>query len=308
MDNEKKQDMNSVSAQQYYYPPMIYPQDDEINLLDIWRILAKRKKLIIIISLLVTLGGSAYAISKPDIYAYSTAIQIGSSFVDGKEEPVENAKNAQSKVKEVYIASVLSDYYSDKFGQAKNIKIDVSLPKDSEVLIIRSNSPEQQGQIYQQLITRISAKLVESHREKINEFRAELSEQILNAKKRLELIEVREKELNKRIEGFDKAFKASPIDNSGTTALVMTELFQQQYQISSEKYALQSQIVNKLSRLNLIQDTKLLYPVTKSSEPVGFDKKIMIAAFALAGLMLGVFISLVRDFVEKTKSQLATGN
>lgn len=254
------------------------------------------------------MGGSAYAILKPDIYAYSTAIQIGSFFVDGKEESVDEAKNAESIVKEVYIASVLSDFYRESPGQAKNIKIDVSLPKDSEVLIIRSRCPEQQGQIYQQLIAKISAKLVENHSEKIKEFRSVLSGQIANAKKRLELLEANEKELNKRIEGFDKTFRASPLDNSGTTALVMTELFGQQQRISVEKYTLQSQIADKVPQLNLIQDTKLLYPVTKSSEPVSVDKKLIIIASALAGLVLGIIIALVWDFVEKTKDQLATEN
>lgn len=39
MNNEKKQDMGLAAAPQYYYPP--YPQADEINLLDIWCVLAK---------------------------------------------------------------------------------------------------------------------------------------------------------------------------------------------------------------------------------------------------------------------------
>lgn len=308
MNNENKQDMNPVSAPQYVYPPMAYPQGDEINLLDIWRILAKRKKMVIVISLLITLAGSAYAILKPEIYAYTTAIQIGSVFANGKEEPVDEVKNAESKIKEVYIASVLSDFYRENPGQAKNIKINASVPKDSEILIISGKCSEIQAPIYQELINKVSAKLVKNHNEKIKESRSQLSEQIANAKKRLELLENNEKELNKRIESFDKTFKAAPIDNSSVTVLVITTLSNQKRQISIDKLSLQSEITEKESELSLIQDSKLLYPVTKSIEPVSFDKKIMVIAFALAGFILGVFVALAWDFFEKVKGQLTAAD
>lgn len=303
MNNEKKQDMGLAAAPQYYYPP--YPQADEINLLDIWRILAKRKKLIIAISLLITLAGSAYALLKPETYTYSTAIQIGS--MSGK--PVDEIKNVESKVKEAYIAAVLNDFYRDNPNHPKNIKIDVSVPKGSEILIVGSKCPDKQAQLCQQLINKISAKLGADHGEKIKMFRDALSEQIVNAKKRLELLEDNEKALNKRMEGFDKTgLQDSSNYNSGTVALVMIELSQQQLQISSEKFNLQSQLVNNVSQMNLIQDTKLLNPVTKSIDTMGLGKILLIISFAFIGLFLGVLMALVWDFIEKMKGQLVTVN
>lgn len=306
MNNEDKKDMKPVSAPQYVYPPMMYPQGDEINLLDIWRILVKRKKLIVAICLLITLIGSAYAILKPTIYIYSMAVEIGSISVGGKETPVDEINNAASKVKELYVNSVLSDFYRDNPNEEKDLIFDVSVPKNSEILMIGSKCSEEQAPLYCQLINKISTKLVDDHSEKIKEFRAVLSEQIGNAKNRLALLEDNEKQIIQRIEGFDKAFKASPIDNSGTTALVMTELSSQQQQISSEKFSLQAQITDKESDLKLTHDTRLLYPVEKSIEPVGLDTKMMISAFVFVGLVLGIFIALTWDFIEKMKSQLST--
>lgn len=302
--NENKQHMSPVSAPQYGHPtPFDHPQDDEINLLDIWCILAKRKNLILGISLLVTLIGSSYAILKPEIYAYSTAIEIGSFFSDGKEVPVDEAKNAASKVKEIYVNAVLNDFYRENPEQGKNIKINVSVAKDSEILMIDSQCSEEQAPLYTQLINKIGIKLIDSHSDTIKKTRTVLLEQIGIAKNRLGLLADNEKELSKRIEGFDKAIKASQIDNSGTTALVMTELSQQQQQISGEKFSLLSQITGIESELNLIQDTKLLFPVEKSIEPVGIETKLIIVASALAGLILGVFTALMWDFIEKVKSQ-----
>ncbi|MEQ1485978.1 Wzz/FepE/Etk N-terminal domain-containing protein [Methyloglobulus sp.] len=308
MNNEDKKDMKSVSAPQYVYPPMMYPQGDEINLLDIWRILVKRKKLIVAICLLITLMGSAYAILKPTIYVYSTAVEIGSTSMGGKEAPVDDINNAASKLKELYVNSVLSDFYRDNPNEKKDLLIDVSVPKNSEILMIGSKCSEEEAPLYRQLINKISAKLVADHSEKIKEFRAVLFERIGNAKNRLALLEDNEKQIAQRIEGFDKAFKVSPIDNSGTTALVMTELSSQQHQISGEKFSLLAQITDKESDLKLTHDTRLLYPVEKSIEPVGLDTKMMISAFVFAGLVLGVFIALAWDFIEKMKSQLSTEN
>ncbi|NOS74939.1 MAG: hypothetical protein HOP36_10490 [Methyloglobulus sp.] len=300
--------MKPVIAQQYVYPPMMYPQGDEINLLDIWRILVKRKKLIVVTCLLITLMGSAYAILKPTIYVYSTAVEIGSTSMGGKEAPVDDINNAASKLKELYVNSVLSDFYRDNPNEKKDLLINVSVPKNSEILMIGSKCSEEEAPLYRQLINKISAKLVADHSEKIKEFRAVLFERIGNAKNRLALLEDNEKQIAQRIEGFDKAFKVSPIDNSGTTALVMTELSSQQHQISGEKFSLLAQITDKESDLKLTHDTRLLYPVEKSIEPVGLDTKMLISAFVFAGLFLGIFIALTWDFIEKMKNQLSTEN
>ena len=308
MNSEDKKDMKPVSVPQYVYPPMMYPQGDEINLLDIWRILVKRKKLIVAICLLITLMGSAYTVLRPTLYVYSTAVQIGSISMGGKEAPVDEINNAASKVKELYVNSVLSDFYRDNPNVEKDFQIDVSVPKNIEILMIGSKCSEEEATLYGQLINKVSAKLVDDHSEKIKEFRAVLSERIGNAKNRLALLEDNEKQIVQRIEGFDKAFKVSPIDNSGTTALVMTELSSQQQQISSEKFSLQAQITDKESDLKLTHDTRLLYPVEKSIEPVGLDTKMMISAFVFVGLILGIFIALTWDFIEKMKSQLSTEN
>lgn len=307
--NENKQHISSVSTPQYGYPtPFSRPEDDEINLLDIWCILVKKKKTIIMISLLITLASSVYAVLRPDIYSYSTAIQIGSLFVGNTEKPVDTVKNAASKLKELYIQSVLNDFYRENPGQAKNLNINVSVPKDSEILIIGSKCPEKQAPLYIQLINKISAKLIDDHNVTINKTRTILLEQINGSKNRLAFLADNEKELSKRIEGFDKTVKASRIDNSGTTALVMTELSQQQYEISREKFSLLSQIASKESELNLIQDTKLLYPVEKSIQPVGIDTKLIIVASAFVGLIFGIFTAFIWDFIEKVKNQQATAS
>jgi uncharacterized protein involved in exopolysaccharide biosynthesis len=308
MNKHEQQDINPVPAPQYYFPPMSYPQEDEINLLDIWRILVKKKLLILSIFLLITLVGSGYALIKAEVYGYSTAIQIGSFFVDGKKQLVDEVNNANTKVKEVLIASALGDFYRDHPEQAKNIKIEVTLPKESELLIISGKCSEQNAAIYQELINKISSTLIASHVEITKARRDGLINQMANLKKRLEIVDDNEKELNKRIEGFDKTMQTAPIDNSGTTTLVLTELSKQKLGINKEKFDLQFLITAKENELSLIQETKAIYPVTKSIEPVGVSKMLLIILSGFIGIILGVFMAMAWDAIEKMKGQSAAAS
>ena len=51
--------------------------EDEINLIDLWLVLAKHRKLLILIVLAVMLLGVFQALSKPTLYSYSAALQVG---------------------------------------------------------------------------------------------------------------------------------------------------------------------------------------------------------------------------------------
>ncbi len=66
--------MSQPSLPSHTPPPPYgyYPADDEINLMDLWRILMARKSLIIAITILVTLGAAAYAFLAPSVYKAET--------------------------------------------------------------------------------------------------------------------------------------------------------------------------------------------------------------------------------------------
>ncbi len=68
-------DSSSTDNQNQQFPPHPYPYcpphavlEDEISLIDLFRVLVKRKMLIIIVTVLVTLSAIGYALSIPPIY------------------------------------------------------------------------------------------------------------------------------------------------------------------------------------------------------------------------------------------------
>ncbi len=278
-----------------------HADDDEISLFEIWLILARKKKLILIICLLVTLAGSLYALTKPDVYGYSATLQLGALFADGHEISIDDIKNAESKLKEVYLPVVLNDYYNKTPASEKNIKINVSVPKESKILIISGSSTEKDASIYQDLINKTGIHLIENLNEVIKTKKKLASEQVIKITKRLQILAESEKDLNARIESFDKSFKSTPIDNSGTTALVITELNNQKLQMNREKYSLESLLLNIESDLKLSKETKFLTSVTQSIEPIGLNTKMIILLSLLFGLILAVFIALATDLIGKLK-------
>lgn len=51
-----------------YYPPMAYNAEDEISLIDLWRVLMARKWMIFWVTTLFTVGAVVYALVAPEIY------------------------------------------------------------------------------------------------------------------------------------------------------------------------------------------------------------------------------------------------
>ncbi len=285
-------------------PKKYIEQYDEATLIDAIKVLKKRKNVILALILFTTVAGSIYAFTSPEVYTYSTAIEVGALYVNGSEKPLAPVKNVASEIKELLIPSVLSQYYQDNPGQNKKMTITAAVPKDSEIIMLSSKSSEEDSAIYKQLLTTVSTKIITEQNKKVEQYKEQLTNQIINAKKRLELLSASAEETNKRIDNFQKSFKSSPIDNGGTTSLVITELFGQLQDISNEKFSLESLINNMEKDLKFTISSGVLSPVTRSLEAVSSDKKIIATGSFIVGIFLGVFVAFALDFIEKIKTEL----
>lgn len=286
----------------------IFEKEDDINLIDIYKILTRRKFLILLIVALTTLIGTLYAVLKNDIFNYTAVFQIGTLSINGTDKPLAYAKNTVSEANELVIPTVLNAYYSEHPEQEKKLSILASNPKESELVVLSAKSTEKDADLYKTLLTDVGNKLMSEQNKKSDEYKAQLSVQISNAKSRIQALLAAENEINKKIDGFQKLFKTKPIDNSGTTTLVITELFGQLQTNNREKYNLESQISNLEADLKLTSRSRYLIPVTRSLEPVNADKKIVIISSILVGLFLGVIAALTFNFVEKVKTELDSSN
>lgn len=283
-----------------------YPHEmaEELELLDIYKALVKRKKIIAVTVVLSTLFGILYAFLRPDIYTYSTAIQIGALSVNGDERALGIAKSMVSETNELITPTVLNEYYLKHPSQEKNLTITASTPKESEIIVLSAKTSDQHIAAYKELLTSTGNRLMAVQNKKIGEYKAQLTTKITNAEKRLQTLTASEHEINQRIDNFQKLFQKLPVDNSGTTTLVITELFGQLQTVSREKYSLETQVVNLVADRESTSYSLSLLPLARSMEPVNGGKNVVIIASLIGGFILGVFIALVLNFFENVKDEM----
>ena len=81
--------------------------DNEISLVDLWNTLIARWRVIAIVTLIFTLASGTYAFSKPAIYVYTTALEVGSYPVqteNGRDRrAIEPSQNVEHKLRLAYI-------------------------------------------------------------------------------------------------------------------------------------------------------------------------------------------------------------
>lgn len=163
----------------------MYRQEDEISLADLWRVLVKRKKIVFGLMLAFVVLGGAYAVLKTETYTFSTTIEIGTVINGDKENIIETAENALNKIKTAYIPFVLNQFYEKNPDNEEQYKIEASVPKGSDVLVIHSEGNSIEGPVYKELMDEVVQKLIVDHARIINLKKRNLERQIAIAENSL---------------------------------------------------------------------------------------------------------------------------
>lgn len=173
---EKKQ----MQEQQGQYMQPAYPPyyEDEISLVDLWLVLAKRKKLIAKVFVGFIFIALALAFIKKDKFEFTTTIEIGQigSVSEGKEsyQLVESITSVKAKLENSYLPSAQASYFSGD-QDASQFKISVEAPKNAQMLIVKSKGAESAAEQHKKL-----------HNNAINPLLADLNRKVLSSKQRLE--------------------------------------------------------------------------------------------------------------------------
>lgn len=119
------------------------PPEDEISLVDLWLTLLRYKRLIATITMAVFLLGVAVAVFKTDRYAYTTTIQIARV----GDQLLEPPDTLLAKLNESYIPYVLQQRLQQEPG-AMVIHVSAEIPKNSNLILIRSEGPEADADLH----------------------------------------------------------------------------------------------------------------------------------------------------------------
>jgi LPS O-antigen subunit length determinant protein (WzzB/FepE family) len=143
-----------------YYPVEVPPRDDEIRLVDLWRVLVRRKAVFFVVAGLLLAAGLGYALLAPPKYRYSALIELGWIPTPAGLKTVEGVQTALTKVNEAFLPAALADYLETQPAGTRPPKVRASIPKGSETLMLDAEGPVDKGPtlvgIQQAVIARLS--------------------------------------------------------------------------------------------------------------------------------------------------------
>ncbi len=181
MSNEKKQEGTPV----YLLPQHDFfnqAHTDEINIVDIWRTLVKRKKTIFTVFAAFVVVGVLYSLIKPEKFMYSTVILIGMQAIEKDGEvvsrmPIESIDDALNKLKSAYVPLILSQEREKNAEDYLKREINVNTPKGSNVIVLDMVCKPKHEQKCKSLLEGAAKKLIDD-----DSIIAEMARKSLNVK------------------------------------------------------------------------------------------------------------------------------
>ena len=259
-------------------------QDDEINLYNLWRVIAKRKAIIIAIFLISLLGATIYSFTAPPIYRLETyaKLYMPKDILTVKEFPT--AKDVASMIgkvdreKKAIIFSKTTDEITDA-------KIDeIRGTTDKFKITIESHNRETLPAALQELIG-----YVENTREIKNDYEkiiAEIDEKIKNVNEAVKKNDYQIKEIEKRLVSsklLPVGFNPFEINNK------IVDLKMEKYRLEQER--------QYYKPIQLLEDPFI------SKDPVKPLKSLIITIAAICSLMFGIFIVLIAEYYEGVRKK-----
>lgn len=262
--------------------------DDEISLLELWRILMKRKGLILACFLGCLAAGGAFAFLKAPVYEADVKLRIGQ--VKGNED----APPALLDVAEELSSQILAHHGEDI---AQGIKRERPFITKAGVqkggtttlqLTAEGDTPEDAARLLETVVSRISkthAAIYEDNVKPITE--------------RLKSMEEQRRALQQQYADITALVDQLKERDSVQASLVMIErgpITSAINELDVERLRLSQQMMPPQTR-----PTELIGEITAPAKPSKPKKALVLALAAVLGLMGGVMLAFVSEFVARAK-------
>lgn len=268
---------------------------DEIRLVDVWLVLARRKVVIAALVMISVALGLAYAFFTPHSYAYTTIIEIGTN---GRSELIEPLDTARAKVVDGYITQVLREHLEKTPDDAARYEIKAEVPKNSQVLILRSAGTAEKEPIYAALHDAVVTRLTLDHQRVQNVLREDLNIRL----------KMRERSLAE-LRNQAKLFEAQLTRLEGKQDLPVREMIYLTSLRLAENQRAQAEMVAHIDGIRLqlanMRETGAAVSPMRSLDPGGLGKKTTVVLSGLIGIFLGIIVALFVDLIARTHEEAA---
>ena len=158
---------------------------DEISLVDLFVVLWSRKWLIFFSFVLFVSTGLGYALLAPEVYEYSTVIEVGTTLKNvenGAPVAIEEPVSLLEKLKASYIPLAVHSFSAADDLKIAKPKITVSSPKNSRLVVLKSTGGLKNEDDYNALHQKVVDVVVNDHKQIIAAALQELSSKVEDAK------------------------------------------------------------------------------------------------------------------------------
>ena len=282
-------------------------QKHEASLVDAWRALVERKKMVFFIWVLISLVGVVAAVVMPQKYAFTTLVEVGSH---GKDL-VETAAAARARLI-AHSIHVIKKKYLDEGKSAFDIDVEL-IVKSPSMLMLESRGTAQSVQDHFALHKDILDALRREHQSISSKVYAGLVEQQEKTKLGLAMLQderVLLGEQRKRLDERQTYLNARAIPSNTDSALVQIMLISLE---ETKRVEVKKAITNNMRdmdqrRIELsqisgqiegIRETTVALPFAQSKNPVAPNRSLIIILAIFAGLVMGVLgVFLMESFLK----------
>ena len=259
-------------------------QDDEINLYDLWKVIVKRKKIVITIFLISLLGAVIYCLAAPKIYSIETYMKLYMPKDISTVKELPTAKDISSIIGKIDVEKKAIIFLKNPDG-VTNAKIDeIKGSNDKFKITIESRDHDNLPTALQEMISFIeNMREIKSSYEKIM---SELNERIVLVRKADKENDIQIKEIGKRLNNT----KVLPVGFDPVA------IRQNSVNLKMEKYRIEQEIKNY----------KMIQPLDDpfiSKYPVKPNKVLIIALSSIGSIIFGIFTVLIMESFEKVKKK-----
>lgn len=243
------------------------PQDDEISLVDIAKILIRRWKAIVSVFLIVVLGALAYALLLERTYEYVSIYQVAEQ---APGNALETPSSVLAKLNNLYIGSETRNLRELAEVERLPFQVTGANPNDTLLVLLSSEASEADNELVTQMHEALLARMTEGQAERVEKHRASLEQQLQSAERSLAAVE------------------ESSSERSGELIASYSE-----------------RVANMEQRLFQLTEGEVVQVTVQSLEPVGTSRKLIMAFAILLGGILAIIAAFFSQFVFLVRDSLS---
>jgi uncharacterized protein involved in exopolysaccharide biosynthesis len=267
--------------------------DDEIDLRDIFRVLWKRRQLIIGVFVAAVLVAGMISFAMPSVYKISSII-TGGNFDDPvytSQATMKNVMLSDEFALEVF-EQISPNATGSEFQTFKDsLKVE---PVNSDRLIeisVETKNKQEGLKAIEKMIQLYANRSEDSY----NRQKKILSDQLAVTVQRLDIIDLEINQTSQALQGIQESIGSSAVQGEMQFSRTLDRLNGMQTQRS----ALIDRRLELQKQLELIRNLEVVQPAREPVNPIGPRRIMIVAIGGMLGMMIGIFAAFLREALEK---------